>query len=379
MVFRKRLAALFSLGLCLLWPCTSEAQYLTDQVYAQRLVRTDPFQLGSVIDNPQTLKFKDFPELFRSTAGKVSPQAVLTYSGFEKYWAASSTIRAGKAFEAILASRANWLLAQTGSTHRVLVTAAEGQTQAPADLVKINSKGQVIERYQLKLGRQGTLSALTDRKYRHMKIVTNKDTLKSLEFELKKQKVMAARRGVQLKPQWKALDDAVRDGRITDEIVPGHRPVTRGEVDELAKQWTRKEWMLAAEEASGGAATTRTATRILRLGGKVVLVVTVAYGAYETYRDVGRYRAGEIGGFVLAAKSGLRVGEVGIVLWLGLADPEPITKTILIATGGAIVAANVSLDYYASAKRERTQKLLEKIDYDERFFAVRRQLLLELE
>jgi len=98
MVATRRLAAPLWLVVVLLWPCASEARYLTDLARAQHVARTDPFELGRVITNPQTLEVEDLQELFRRTAGEVN---VSEYLSFEEYWAASRNSRIGKGFEAI--------------------------------------------------------------------------------------------------------------------------------------------------------------------------------------------------------------------------------------------------------------------------------------
>lgn len=121
----------------------------------------------------------------------------------------------------------------------------------------------------------------------------------------------------------------------------------------------------------------RAAKPVFRVAKPVFSVVSTAY---ETYGDVQRYRSGELGGDLLAGKSVLRGGELGIAVTL-LLIPEPTTKVVCIVAGVVLVVlvvADIALDAFNDAKRERTRELLERINNEERFYAIRRQLLHEL-
>jgi len=71
-------------------------------------------------------------------------------------------------------------------------------------------------------------------------------------------------------------------------------------------------------------------------------------------------------------------GELAIAILL--LSPDPGTKLIVvgIAAGFLLAGADTSLDAFSNAKREKTRKLLERIDSGERIQAAGWQLQKEL-
>ena len=177
-------------------------------------------------------------------------------------------------------------------------------------------------------------------------------------------------------------------------MVPGLRTRSREQIKHVTERYTRKlygsvsarmskyapkplKWIASSAKgvAKGGA---RLASATLKTVGKVFAVADFGFIGFQTHSDLQRYGSGEIGGGVLAVKSVLRGGEVYIAILL--LSPDPGTKVIVaaIAIGLLLAGADTSLDAFSDAKRERTRKLLEKIDHDARFHTAKRQLLLEL-
>ena len=339
----QRLAAI-GLLICLAGVRISEGRLLTDVDRARRIARTPSFRVGSLINDPKTLKIRDLGELFRLTTGNVRPRSILRHGDFAPYWKVSYPGRSGKAFEAFEAYRANRKLARMGRSERLLITALEPELgpHHPADIVMTIARGEIIKEFQLKTGAKATIEALDDSRYSGMTFVTPRDSLEEIRTDLKKAKVKAARRGPPLSNKWQKIDRALSEGRLTDEIVPGLRTRSRGQIGRIAERYTRELYEAVSERMakyapeplkqamssvlSGEKGSKRLVLVPLKTVRRALAVADFVFIGYQTHSDVQRYRKGELGGEVLAAKSVLRVGELAVAILL--LSPDPGTKLI---------------------------------------------------
>ena len=370
----------------------SYGRSLTDVNHARRIAQAPSFKIGSSVPNPQTLEIHDLETLFRKTTGKVSAKAVLDYAdNFEAYWQASRSSRSGKAFEAYEVYRTNRRLQRLKSSDRFVITAVEGNPQHAADIVLIDKYGRVKKQFQFKAGYTGALKAIKEPKYAEMTIVTPRDKLKIIYKELEKVRSKAKVRGRPLSPFWQKVEQALADGRLTDEMLPGYKTRTIEQIERAAKIFTAKLFQTASKAMPKTSAVVASSTRgalsvgsrcgsaSFKIAGKAFAVADFAFIGYQTYSDFHRYVGGEMGGGSLAAKATFRVGEASIAVFL-LLSPDPGTKLILgtIAASMILSGADVSLDAFNDAKRERTQRLLKSIDREEQFYATRHQLSEEI-
>jgi hypothetical protein len=209
---------------------------LTDVTYARRIAQTPAFEIGSLVRSPRTLKIDDLGTLFRETTGGVSERAILTYKGyFDEYWKASYSGRSGKAFEAFEVYRANRRLLRSGKSERLLITAMEGAPHHAADIVLIDEAGRVTKQFQLKAGATAAMEAIDYPKYTRMTIVTHRDSLERIRGDLRKAKLKAASRGKALSPKWRKIEDALSNGRLTDELISGLKTRTRAQIERITK------------------------------------------------------------------------------------------------------------------------------------------------
>jgi hypothetical protein len=189
------------------------------------------------------------------------------------------------------------------------VTAAEGDPAHPADLLKIDQHGRIVQRYQAKLGSQAVMSALQDPKYDGMLILTPQDTLDKIHRDLLQAEQAGQRRGVPLSNKWAAVKQALDESRLPSRTPNGSRLPTRAEVMTQGKRTLVQPWqdMAAAGQTPQYSAPGLTTLARLRHGtAKALIVTSVAINVYFTYHDVQRFQAGEIGGGYLALKTSLR-------------------------------------------------------------------------
>ena len=345
----------------------------------------DAFAVGKTLAKSNTLENKTLDELITRVAGSPSVKAFQKYGGdFNAYWEVSKTQRAGKVFEAISAFTENRRLARLGDPTRLLVTAAEGNPAHAADMLRVDASLRIMGHDQYKLGWQAARNAITDTRYVGKAIVIPPDEMEILARELTKAEANAARRGLPLASKWQGVKEAVGEGRIAARLPSGEMAPTRNEVLRIARRQLQAEWIRLARTAEPTGIpevlTSRPVLGTLRVVGKVagtiVVVVDVAGTGYQTYSDVARYRAGEIGGVYLGAKSSMRAAQLALAYYTVFA-PDPTLLTKIAAGIGCVVliaADNIS-DCMYEARRDQARRLLETIDRDERFLAANKQLL----
>jgi hypothetical protein len=199
--------------------------FIISLVISQNLwARGNPFESGQMVLTPRLKPV----EIYKRTMGTPSWKAIRQVNGnFEKYVAKRGIKSiAGKAFEARTASRINRFLMNTGSDVRLNITAVAGAPHDPADLLLMDKVGNVLERYQLKLGGRAAMKALRDPKYTGMKIVTPPDQLEWIQKELNKKVLNSQNRGRSLSPDWQMIRDSIEEKRLTSEIVDYKVPTT---------------------------------------------------------------------------------------------------------------------------------------------------------
>jgi hypothetical protein len=332
--------------------------------------------IRNFVSTRKTLSKETLGELIQSTA-PVSREAPRQYPNFASYWrmANGNGQRTGKAFEAVLAWRANRVLSNGES---MLVTAVEGFPSDPIDLVRVSAKGEVLQRYQakLRLSLKSASKHLADPRYTGKTLVTTREPMERVLRELKAEIEKAARRGTTLAPKYQQVADALENGHLAKTWFGKDLPNLKG-LDHLAKKQTRKlfnEHGSQIASASGRKAGASAAAK--KLVGHAFVVLDLGEMGYVSYRDARRYSRGEIGGDYLAVKGTIRTGQVGIVIAL-LLNPEPfVTK----AASVVLIVADAGYEAYYDGhvqrvRQEATRRMLEAIDRDERFYNVRRELL----
>ncbi len=188
----RYLTMLFAVSISLLCPGKTLAYSIVYPASSVLNQSADRFAVGQSLVNSKTPTLS-LQELVDRVAGKPSRSAYIKYGGdLASYWETASAQRAGKTFEAMIAYRDNhpglWkrlLRAARGNKDRIVVTAAEGASGHPADLLKIDKHGVIVHQYQLKLGWQETVKALQkDSKYAGMSILTTQDSLEIIQKKL---------------------------------------------------------------------------------------------------------------------------------------------------------------------------------------------------
>jgi hypothetical protein len=332
--------------------------------------------IGNFVITRKTLSKETLGELIQSAA-PVSREAPRKYPNFASYWrmANGNGQRTGKAFEAVLAWRANRVLSNGES---MLVTAVEGFPTDPIDLVKVSAKGEVSQRYQakLRLSLNTASKHLGDSRYTGKTLVTTRESMERILRDLKLETEKAARRGTTLAPKYQRVADALQNGHIAKTWFGRDLPALKG-LDQFAKKETRKlfdEHGYQIASASGRKGGVSAAAK--NLAGHAFAVLDLGGVVYDFYRDARRYSRGEIGGDYLAVKGTIRTGHASIVVAL-LLNPEPfVTK----ATSVVLIVADAGYEMYYNGyvqrvRQEATRRMLEAIDRDQRVYNAQRELL----
>ena len=360
---------------------------------------TNKFTIGSRIKNPEklnSLNMKRF-DIYKKTIGVPREKAILNSQGiFENYYRrrGPSTIT-GKAFEARSAIRVNRALRNMGKGERVIITALEGFPNDASDLILMASDGRVVQRYQLKIGFQGTIDALLDPKYVDMAIVTPSDQLQAIKTELAKKK---SPRGT-LSPKWLAVDQSINNGRLTDQIA-GQKVPTLKQVGASGKLFTHKMYeeelqkiALTPKDVSSEIASsdtvrkghTKIAIKLSKYLGPTIVVATGVFDIVDgvhTLNEAERQMVlGQLDQDIYMGKSIVGVTKIGMgttavvggtVVFLNatgitlLSTPEPfvtkIVAVVVIVTSVGLIAADYTLDRIQGTRTQSRLSLLKEID-----------------
>jgi hypothetical protein len=349
--------------LVLVLPSTAQARSLV-AVSTTSVEAGDPFAVGRSLVAPNTLKLRGLKEYMRATGDGVTLKAFSAYgASFSKYWGVTRKSRSGKAFEAIVASRESLRLARTGDARRLIVTAAEGGRAHPADLLLRSADSAIARQYQLKLGAKAGAMAVTKEKYAGMTILLPRDQMKLVARKLAEAEAKAARRGLPLAPRWRAVKEAIEEGRLTSRLPSGTLAPSRRTIERFAKWHTGKIW--------------KGMDRVGTWVGRGMLVVDVAEAGYTTYSDIQRYRAGEIGGEYLAARGSLRTVQVGLGIYAAV-TPDPFSKAAAAVGIVVIIVSTEVIDSVHEARRAAADRLIADIDRTEQYRSVQRSLLRQI-
>lgn len=382
--------------LAVLMVCTASqvafGRLLAEVQRARQIVQAPSFQIGSFVRNPRTLEIRDLTTLFHKATGGVRQKSTLKHIGdFESYWKASFTGRSGKAFEAYEVYRANRKLARLGRSERFVITAVEGSPHHAADVVLIDGTGKITKQFQHKLGVRAALNAIKDPKYAGMTIVTPRNSLSRIRRDLKEAIRRAASSEKGLPPKWQHIQNALAEGRLTDEMLPGLQVWSRKQIERIAKCFTKPMFTAVEKQMPRTSRLTMAVSRgisrvglragsaTLKIAGKVMGPADLMFVGYQTHLDWQRFSNGEIGEGTLATKFTLRGAEVAVAILL--LSPDPGTKVILVGITASLLltGADASLDAAIDARNARVQQLLENINRDERFDAVKEQLMEDIE
>jgi hypothetical protein len=316
-------------------PAIATAQSVVPEVAAS--AGSDPLAIGRVIMKPQTLQY-DRAGLVNKAAGTPSEAAFAKYGGdMEAYSRAAQKSRTGKAFEAVFASQENARFAAIGAKNRILVSAAENLPHHGADLVMIDEAGRVTRQFQAKTGWQNLQQAVSDPRYAKMEIVTDDESLAVLSKELAKAESNAARRGLGLAGEWKAVRRAIDEGRLLQRTPSGAPLPTKGYVEQEARSALEAAWKRtsgAAAETAGSARPLEAAARVERAG------VAAADGAH-TAEGIARAAAREAGDVALATRD---AGSGAAKAAEGAAEAASTGSKALRGVGTGLVVVGVAVD-----------------------------------
>ena len=234
---------------------------------AGAVAKTISFEVGGIVTNPKTTTYSNQHALINRTIHTTGQPPVSTYTRYKGNVSAyQKTVRAfrnGKAMEAVFAHSENSRLAATGSGKRILVTAVEGFPADPADLVMVDKNGRVVNQIQSKTGSNNARKALLDPKYKGMSILTDQDSFNTIRRDLLKAETKAARRGLPLAKEWKAVKDSLKSGRLLSRTPSGAPLPTLAHVEKQSVQALKKAWQVTSKHA-----TTATASGTTRASAK---------------------------------------------------------------------------------------------------------------
>ena len=226
----------------------------------QTSIQTDRFAVGQILPQPVTTTL-NYETLVDKTAGKVSGKAYRKYQDrFEDYLQARRTGLRGKLFEAAVAYQANQYLEQAGKPERVLTTAAEGDPAHPADNLLWNN-GKITKSFQLKStrNRKSITQFLTEKeyttKYDDEIIVVHPETLQDIQETLRR----VTLRGKSLSADQQIVEMALKQGRLTDELIPGLKVPTLEEVQREADEVIARQFAQAKQRFGTSTITPRVA------------------------------------------------------------------------------------------------------------------------
>ncbi len=362
---------------------------------------TNSFLIGEYIKNPTSLKLSR-EKIYLKTMGKPSAKAIHNSQGdFATYYNRRGPANVtGKAFEARTAIRINRALQNAGNENRLIITALEKRPNDVSDLALLTPKGQVLERYQLKTGIKTARKAVFDSKYADMKIVTPPDHLREIKRELSKQRNRAFARNKPLSPYWQTMDQAIREGRLTDQIA-GLRVPKYTEVQASGKYYLEKAFAKQLEEMNASqqrliSVMTKHTPKMIRKTGTAIAqamkyvgpplmivggAVDIGYGIHEWNEADRRLSAGELDEDIYYVKKHVAASQVfvGTATIVGstvvilnstgmtlLATPEPIVTKIagvvVFAVSVGFVATDYALERIQGQRIEAKRELLKHID-----------------
>jgi len=362
-----------------------------DDAASAMLIHESQFPIGSVLQDPATLRMNTLDDLVGRVAGKPSLKAYATWGNFDEYWPSARINFEGKTHEALIAWQENTRFKATGDGRRIIVTAAEGGNTDAADLLLRDADGRILTQFQCKLGSDAAMKALKDSKYNGMTILTSDESLCNIKLGLLKTEMNATRRGIQVPEDWAAVRSAIESGRLASEL-PSHASlILRSDVEVTAKSVVSRAWEIAGDTVDAvdtpvdvTIAAMNAVNRIpanaaiAKAAGPILIVVDYAANIYLVYVDYGRFRNGDIGGVYFTFKTSLHAAQMAFTT-AAIVDPEPTTKVVCAVTAIVLAVIDVASDPIYAATKARTEELYRTLERDERYYYCRQQLINEMD
>ena len=332
---------------------------------------TNDFPIGRILSAEKVSSISN-AEILKQTIGGVSENAVRKYGGdMEAYIAArggrqSRTI-GGKAFEALTVKRFRRMVK---NGEQLIPTAVLGNPADAADLVRLNIHGEIVERYQLKLGGGAAKKALTKDIYHGMTIVTPPDELKKIVAQLEKEKNKCFKAGKNLSAEWAMIDEAIKSGRLTDKVAGVEVPTSKYSISRGVRYVETRFQHVAKtmENTAVGKMVVKVAERIpesklvvpatkvvskvtirsIKFAGKLLGPADIAFSAWQMQHTISQRHLYDDDLFAgrMTTQGGLMAVGVGFLL-----APEPtVTKVI---GGICVTVALVGTDFTLEQAHER--------------------------
>lgn len=310
--------------------------------------------------------------------------AIQKYRGdFDAYWKASGAGKTGKFAEAEIAMGYRRFAQQKGLPFDVMPTGLWDPAH-PYDLIVRDVRTGAESSYQMKLGFNASISAISDAKYAGGSILTTPDTLAGIREQLARESAKAARRGLPLASKWAAVEEALTIGRLTDELPGGYRIATRTYISRTAERYFYRVFAGTVRAATGKPGveaslavvpTIGARTRALPLTLKSSGVAAAGFSLYRGLDDIDRYRRGKVDGMELAFRLRVRymVAEAGLYL-VFTAETGPVGWVVV----GGIVAVETSIDVWNGVQDERFRRTLLTLEREDRYAEIRAAVLADL-
>src|SRR5262249_16723277 len=143
-----------------------------------------------------------------------------------------------------------------------------------------------------------------------------RESLKTIEKNLRIAEAKAARRGLPLGAKWQAVRDALDSERLPRRIagkqLPRTAAVLRYAQTAVARHFRDHGVRLGPAKLAQQAAVFSGTGRLL---GRTFVAVDLVGTSFAEWRDLGRYQTGEIGGGYLAFKSGVRASQLTLAYY----------------------------------------------------------------
>ncbi len=304
-------------------------------------------------------------------------------SDFDAYWAASGAGKTGKFAEAETAVGYRRFAQQKGLPFDVMPTGLWDPAH-PYDLVVRDLRSGAESSYQMKLGFNASISAVSDAKYAGGTILTTPDTLAGIREQLAYESAKATRRGLPFAGKWAAVEEALAIGRLTDELPGGYRIATRVYISRAAERYFSRVFVNTVRAASGNPGVEASLATVPTIGvGARVFEVTLkssgmAAAGFSLYRgldDIDRYRLGKVDGMELACRLTVRymMAEAGLYLVFA-AETGPVGWVVV----GGIFAMETSIDVWNGVQDERFRRTLLTLEREDRYAEARAAVLADL-
>jgi len=306
------------------------------------------------------------PISFEEVAG-FNAEAVEKFAAFDDYLKTRELSVEGFALE--------WLFANDrpsipdGRCNRI-----PSPKNGPVDIETVDSKGNVIDRYQCK--RQLTVEHVDSQKYDDLKFITSRESRERLIKDLAAEEAKAARRGIELESKWKKVRKLVDAGGLVDSLNLSGKPLpTLSTLKDVARRELRAVWdrHLRAPQFRGNGragqgkplATTIKARNISLKGAKLPIKAAAVGGAAAVAAEAVilwyRFDQGELTTEDLPeeiTRSAVRVaivaGAEGALFALMATPAGWVVVGVGVAAGLGVAAVDAAIDWWKEHYRSGT-------------------------